>query len=181
MLLVGDGEYIYVGKFMPGWGHRIYKYDADLNMLNTYEIGGGPFAHANGAAIMYYDERFYLAAPSTLAPGQNDIFSLLVYDLDWLPAQERRVILEDPGMLSMVTALYRRGGNGHFVIHYARMSEDSGGPIYRAVYDQDWNILENVMVLDGAWDRPHAAAAGDRLFLGYDGEKLSISRFDITP
>jgi hypothetical protein len=181
MLLAGDGEFIYVGKFLPGMGHRIYKYDADLNLLNTYEIGGGPYAHSNGAAIMYYDERFYLVSPKTLVPGQNDLFYLLVFDRDWLPTQERRVILDNPGILSMVTALYRRDNYGQFVIHYTRMSDDSGGPIYRAVYDQDWNLMEDVIVFDGAWHRPHALVVGDRLFLGYDGERLSISSFDITP
>jgi hypothetical protein len=152
-----------------------------LNQLGTYEIGGGPFQHANGAAALYYDERFYLAAPQTLAPGLNDVFYLLVFDRDWLPTQERRVILEDEGMLSLVTALYRRDSAGDFVIHYARMSDDQGGPIYRAVYDRDWNLLENVQVLEGNYNRPHAVVVGDRLFLGYDGGGVSISRFDITP
>jgi len=180
MLLVGDGEYIYVGKFMPGRGHRIYKYDADLNLQGTYEIGGGPFQHSNGAVALYHDEHFYLVAPATLAPGENDQFYLLVFDRDWLPSQDRRTILEDEGMLSLVTALYYRDGVGNFVIHYARMSDDQGGPIYRAVYDQDWNLLENVLVLEGAYNRPHAVVVDDHLFLGYDGDRLGLSRFSIS-
>ncbi len=180
MLLVGDGEYIYVGKFMPGQGHRIYKYDADLNLQGTYEIGGGPFQHSNGAALLYYEDHFYLVAPATLAPGENDMFYLLVFDRDWLPSQERRVILEDPGMISLVTALYHREGADNFVIHYARGSGAEGGPLYRAVYDRDWNLLENVMVLDGTYQRPHAVVVGDSLFLGSDGDQVSLSRFDIS-
>src|SRR3989339_2281544 len=30
MFLVGDGTYIYVGKFLPGTGHKVYKYDSNL-------------------------------------------------------------------------------------------------------------------------------------------------------
>src|SRR3972149_8198060 len=48
MLLVGDGTYIYVGKFLPGTGHKVYKYDSNLNNLDSYTIGGGTNTHANG-------------------------------------------------------------------------------------------------------------------------------------
>ncbi len=180
MLLVGDGEYLYVGKFRPGQGHRIYKYDADLNLQDSFEIGGGSFQHSNGAVALYHDERFYLLAPATLAPGENDVFYLLVFERNWVPSQDRRIVLEDPGMLSLVTALYYRDQAGNFVVHYARSPDPQGGPLYRAVYDQDWNLLENVAILEGTYNRPHAVVVGDSLFLGYDGDRVRISRFDIA-
>src|SRR3989304_6187216 len=45
MLLVGDGTYIYAGKFLPGTGHKIYKYDSNLTNHGTYTIGGGTNTH----------------------------------------------------------------------------------------------------------------------------------------
>src|SRR3989337_958122 len=143
MLLVGDGTYIYAGKFLPGTGHKIYKYDSNLTNHGTYTIGGGSNTHANGAAAVYTNDQFHLVAPFTLAPGLNDEFYRIIFDSNWNVVQNKKSILPDKGMLSIVSALSVESNSQEFIIHYGRGSSDAGGPLYRATYDSNWDSLSN--------------------------------------
>ena len=181
MFLVGDGTYIYVGKFLPGTGHRVYKYNSNLVYQNSFEIGGGTNTHANGAAAVYTNNQFHLVAPFTLAPGQNDEFYRFIFDNDWNIVKNKETILSDEGMLSIVSALSVEPNSQEFIIHYGRGSSDAGGPLYRAVYDSDWNLLSNTQAIDGTWTRPHSVIVNDTLYVGYDGSSsVQLSSFDIT-
>src|SRR3990167_7771580 len=181
MLLVGDGTYIYAGKFLPGTGHKIYKYDSNLTNHGTYTIGGGSNTHANGAAAVYTNNQFHLVAPFTLAPGQNDDFYRIIFDNDWNIVKNKVTILSDKGMLNIVSALSVEPNSQEFIIHYGRGSGDTGGPLYRAVYDSDWIPLSNTQVIDGTWTRPHSVIVNDTLYVGYDGSSnVQLSSFTIT-
>ena len=181
MFLVGDGTYIYAGKFLPGTGHTVYKYDSNLTNPGSYTIGGGTNTHANGAAAVYTNNQFHLVAPFTLAPGQNDEFYRIIFDNDWIVVKNKAPILSDDGMLSIVSALSVEPNSQEFIIHYGRGSSDAGGPLYRAVYDSDWNLLSNTQVIDGTWTRPHSVIVNDTLYVGYDGSSsVQLSSFDIT-
>jgi len=181
MFLVGDGTYIYVGKFQPGTGHKVYKYDSNLKNLDSYTIGGGTNTHANGAAAVYTNNQFHLVAPFTLAPGQNDEFYRIIFDNDWNVVKNKTTILSDEGMLSIVSALSVEPNSQEFIIHYGRGSSDTGGPLYRAVYDSDWNLLSNTQAIDGSWTRPHSIIVNETIYVGYDGSSsVQLSSFDIT-
>src|SRR3989339_1332135 len=181
MFLVGDGTYIYVGKFQPGTGHTVYKYDSNLTNLGSYTIGGGTNTHANGAAAVYTNNQFHLVAPFTLAPGQNDEFYRIIFDNDWNVVKNKMTILSDEGMLSIVSALSVEPNSQEFIIHYGRGSSDAGGPLYRAVYDPNWELLSNTQVVDGTWTRPHSVIVNDTLYVGYDGSSsIKLSSFTIT-
>ncbi len=181
MFLVGDGVYIYVGKFLPGTGHTVYKYESGLNVLASYTIGGGTNTHANGAAAVYTNSQFHLVAPFTLAPGQNDEFYRFILDNDWKILQNKETILSDEGMLGIVSALSVEPNSQEFIIHYGRGSGDAGGPLYRAVYDSNWNLLSNTEVIGGTWTRPHSVIVNNILYVGYDGSSsVQLSIFAIT-
>src|SRR3990172_7846552 len=181
MFLVGDGTYIYAGKFLPGTGHTVYKYDSNLTNLDSYTIGGGTNTHANGAAAVYTNNQFHLVAPFTLAPGQNDEFYRIIFDNGWNVVKNKTTILSDAGMLGIVSALSVEPNSQQFIIHYGRGSSDAGGPLYRAVYDSDWNLLSNTQVIDGIWTRPHSVIVNDTLYVGYDGgSSVKLSSFTIT-
>src|SRR3989337_2145240 len=181
MVLVGDGTYIYVGKFQPGTGHKVYKYDSNLKNLDSYTIGGGTNTHANGAAAVYTNNQFHLVAPFTLAPGQNDEFYRIIFDNGWNVVKNKTTILSDEGMLSIVSALSVEPNSQEFIIHYGRGSSDAGGPLYRATYDSNWNLLSNTQVIDGTWTRPHSVIVNDTLYVGYDGSSsVQLSSFTIT-
>ena len=181
MFLVGDGTYIYAGKFLPGTGHTVYKYDSNLKKLDSYTIGGGTNTHANGAAAVYTNNQFHLVAPFTLAPGQNDEFYRIIFDNDWIVVKNKTTILSDDGMLSIVSALSVEPNSQEFIIHYGRGSSDAGGPLYRATYDSNWDSLSNTQVIDGTWTRPHSVIVNDTLYVGYDGSSsVQLSSFTIT-
>src|SRR3972149_7579551 len=181
MLLVGDGTYIYAGKFLPGTGHKIYKYDSNLTNHGTYTIGGGTNTHANGAAAVYTNDQFHLVAPFTLAPGLNDEFYKIIFDSKGNVVQNKKSILPDKGMLSIVSALSVESNSQEFIIHYGRGSSDAGGPLYRATYDSNWDSLSNTQAIDGTWTRPHSVIVNDTLYVGYDGSSsVQLSSFDIT-
>src|SRR3989304_1430741 len=135
MFLVGDGTYIYVGKFQPGTGHKVYKYDSNLKNLDSYTIGGGTNTHANGAAAVYTNNQFHLVAPFTLAPGQNDEFYRIIFDNDWNVVKNKETILSDKGMLSIVSALSVEPNSQEFIIHYGRGSCDAVGPRFMVSYN----------------------------------------------
>ena len=183
MLMVGDGTNVCVGKFLPGTGHRIYKYDADLNLLMTTNIGDPPMdnIHANGAAATYYNGNYYLVAPDTLQPGNNYRYSRLIFDSNWQCISNKTTILSNSvPALSIVSGLSREPISGSFIMHYGFATNDAGGPIYMTIYDSGWNLLTNTPVLDGQFARPHSVIVGDKLYLGYDGSGTHLSMFSIS-
>jgi len=183
MFLVGDGESVSVGKFLPGTGHEVHRFDADLNWLDTVIIGNGPNRHANGASAIFVDDHYHLVAPGTLAPGMNDSVYRIIYDRDWSVAQVREEIIHDPGMITLVTGLSHEPGSDTFLVHYTRDPDDGGGDISRAVFDRDWTWIETDLALEGEFMRPHSVVTGDLLFLSYeDGSNfaLRLTSWDIT-
>ena len=181
MLLVGDGTYINVGKFVPGTGHKILRYDEDLNWQSNYTEGGGDNIHANGAAATFFNNQFYVVAPQYVGPGANGRYYRLVYDSNWNIVQARTTILEDAGNLGLITALSTR--DDQFIVHYCRGSS-GGNPIARAVFDCNWNLLKNETAYMGALHVPHTVIVNDDIFLGYGNETMGfrahIAKFSMT-
>jgi hypothetical protein len=187
MFLVGDGSKIHVGKFHPGQGHDIYTFDANLNSegsaipIGNTGSGNETNQHANGAAAIFHNNQFHLVAPETLAPGQGDYFYRIVFDKDWDVVEERTIILTDMTMLGIVSGLSHEPNTDTFIVHYTRGDTDGGGYIYQAIYDGNWAMLENeVLISTGNYQRPHSLLLGNDLFLGYDSAGVYLSKFKVT-
>ncbi len=187
MFLVGDGSRVHVGKFQPGQGHDIYVFDADLNSMGAaIPIGNtGPGndtnQHANGAAAIFHNNQLHLVAPETLVPGQGDYFYQIIFDKDWNVVRERTTILTDMTMLGIVSGLSHEPNTDTFIVHYTRGDTDGGGPIYQAIYDSNWALLENqVLISTGNYQRPHSLFVGDDLFVGYDSAGVFLSKFNVS-
>ena len=187
MFLVGDGSRVHVGKFQPGQGHDVYVFDADLNSIGAAipigNTGNGNSInqHANGAVAIFHDDQFHLVAPETLAPGEGDYFYQIIFDADWNVVRGRIEILTDMTMLGIVSGLSHEPNTDTFIVHYTRGDTDGGGPIYQAVYDSDWALLENaVLVATDNYQRPHSVFVDDDLFLGYDSAGVYLSKFNVS-
>ena len=187
MFLVGDGSKIHVGKFHPGQGHDIYTFDANLNSegsaipIGNTGPGNETNQHANGSAAIFHNNQFHLVAPETLAPGQGDYFYRIVFDKDWDVVEERTIILTDMTMLGIVSGLSHEPNTDTFIVHYTRGDTDGGGYIYQAIYDGNWAMLENeVLISTGNYQRPHSLFLGNDLFLGYDSASVYLSKFKVT-
>lgn len=174
MLLFGDGERVYVGKFLPGTGHEISVYGPDLVEITRYDVGGRIDTHANGAAALVVDGVVHLVAPDTLAPGENDRYRLIRFGLDGAPVGSSVEILRRPG-LSIVSGLVFDDVSGTFLVFYGEdpNGDGSGGDIRMASYDTDWVLLDDVLLVEGSNHRPHAAIDGDDLYVGYDTSDLT--------
>ncbi len=186
MFLVGDGKDIHVGKFHPGQGHDVYSFDSDLNSLGAATpIGNTGHSnatnqHSNGAAAIFHNNKFHLVAPETLAPGQGDWFARIIFDSDWNIVEERRVILTDSAMLGIVSGLSHEPVTDTFIVHYTRGDTDGGGSVYQAVYNSDWDLLQNEVAISGTYQRPHSVFVDNDLFVGYDSAGVYLSKLNVT-
>ena len=178
MFLVGDGDKVHVGKFLPGKGHEVYHFDGDLNAMGSTVIGDGPdWQHANGASAWFHDDQFTVVAPQTLAPGEGDVFYRLVYDSEWRGVESRKVLISDPTMLGIVSGLTLDPNSGSWLVHYARSPHDYGGDLYLSSFDAEWNLLHTGLAVSGTAQRPHSLVVGDTLYLGYDGGGAYLASF----
>lgn len=180
MLLVTDGETLSVGKFLPAVGHRIYEFDADLNLLDSVPIGDGDAMHANGAAAVFANGQYHLLAPMTLAPTVNRQFQHLVFDEYWGLVSGPDFVLERD-FLGMVTALEFEEETGHFIAHFNEDTAGVGGNIHRLVYDNDWNLVDDSVVAEGEFARPHTVMVPGEIWLGYDADgEVWLNRFSMS-
>ena len=144
-------------------------------------VGNATNQHANGAAAIFHNNQFHLVAPETLAPGQGDYFYRIVFDKDWDIVEERTIILTDMTMLGIVSGLSHEPNTDTFIVHYTRGDTDGGGYIYQAIYDGNWAMLENeVLISTGNYQRPHSLFVDNELFLGYDSAGVYLSKFHVT-
>ena len=182
MLLAGDGTHIYIGKFVPGQGHIIYKYDNELNFIKKTLIGGGDDRHSNGAVLIYYANKLCLIAPDTLAPHQNSNYSRITFDENLQIITHKTTILTHQNSLSIVSAASIEPYSNNLIIHYANVSTNTdGGNIYRAIFDNDFKLLSDTSVRQGNWQRPHSLVLNDKLYLAYDSvPSVEASIFNIT-
>jgi len=144
-------------------------------------VGNATNQHANGAAAIFHNNQFHIVAPETLAPGQGDYFYHIVFDIDWDVVEERTIILADPTMLGIVSGLSHEPNTDTFIVHYTRGDTDGGGYIYQAIYDSNWTLLANeVLISSGNYQRPHSLFVDNELFLGYDSAGVYLSKFHVT-
>lgn len=188
MFLVGDGTDIFIGKYSPfvAGGHQVFQYDENLAYVNDFLIGMPSHTHANGAAAIFQNSQFELVAPETLGPGFGDYMYGITADGSWTPTAARRTLITDPTFISLTTGLNVEPVTGDFIVHYVRDSTGSGGDIYRALFDKEWTLLENAVVLTGPdLHRPHGVIVNGRLYLGYDSDaggvlSIYVSVYDIS-
>ena len=180
MFMVSNDNGIGIGTFEPGVGHQILALDSDYELKDTVTIGGGEAVHANGASGVYVDDRIHLLAPITLAPATNDRFIHLEIGGDW-ELLDSEVVMRGNGELGMVSALTFLPEYRLFVAHYTDGMEDTGGDITRLIFDEDWNLLDQRVVLEGVWSRPKSLLVNDRFYLCADGgEAVRLHVYELT-
>ena len=184
MLLVGDGSNVYAGKFFPDDPpaiHRIRKYDTNLNWMANYSEGIGDSSHVNGGSTLYHNGLFYMVAPYRIGPGNNSLFYLIKYNSEWEAVQDPKCILNDTGKLGLINGLSI--WNHQFIIHYC-YGPNEANPIARAVYDCNWNLLQNETVYSGDNHAPHTIIVNNTMYLGYTNEtsyfKGCLAKFNLS-
>ena len=81
----------------------------------------------------------------------------------------------------MVSALSYLPEYGFFIAHYADGMSADGGDVTRLIFDEDWNLLDQRVVLEGTWTRVRSAVIDDRLYLCADGGgSIRVMGFDLV-
>ncbi|MBI2441099.1 MAG: hypothetical protein HYV35_06990 [Lentisphaerae bacterium] len=184
MLLFGDGEYLYVGKFYPEGqaAHKIYKYDGNLNFITNYIEGTTSNTHANADTAMYLDGNFYFVSPQYVGPNINEKYYRIVYDTNFNTVKTREIILQDTNKLGTVNGLSYY--NGRFIVHYMKGSNEAN-PVGRAVYDAiNWSSIQNETIISGSNHATHTIIVNNALYLGYTeqspGFHSRLAKYTIT-
>lgn len=180
--LVAEPEGVAVGHFLPGHGHRVFRFAKDGTPRGTVDIGGGGFRHANGSSANPVEDGFALWASQTLAPNQPGVVTWIQVSRDWETTSRRATIEVDRANLSMPSAV--RCASGEWIVHLRQISDLAGGPaprpggampadmgdIVRYVVDEDGSIAGREVIAEGEFARPHALLARDRLLTTWDGD-----------
>lgn len=193
MFLVESPEGVAAGFFLVGYGNRIYKFDQDLNLLGTKDIGGGEIRHSNGSSALMVDNQYFVFATDSLNPLQQGKIRLLKFDSDWNFISSQTLIDEEETNAAMGSAVVLDDGS---IILVARLIPDvyprgvrapmaiigetpDFGQLIRFVFDPDGELLSReTIVEDTIGNRPHVSLVDDLLLTGWDasGGYLRIDR-----
>ena len=58
MFLIEEPDGVAAAFFLPGIGHKLFRMDTDLNIIETKNIGGGLLSHGNGSSAILTDDGF---------------------------------------------------------------------------------------------------------------------------
>ena len=197
MFLVAEKDGVAVGHFLPGTGHKIFRFDKDAKLKGTVDVGGGQYAHTNGSSAEMTETGFIIFATETLAPDMEGGVKKIVTDLNWKPLNAVSLLQEDGKNIVMATSVLLE--NGYRVIN-ARVRDDAktfdptsppeapapgqsllddAGAIVRYIISPgDKVVSQETLDAQGA-NRPHTLLAGDLLITTWDsksGVKLRIDR-----
>ena len=189
MFAVAEPDGIAVGHFLPGHGNRIFRFTTDGKPRESIDIGGGRYAHANGASALPHDEGFTLLAPDTLAPDVECRVSRIEFDADWNPRSIQRLIDEPRTGAAMPSAVWiaedrlllharirtgvspRRRDRGRRPGGGAHPSDE--GSIVRFLFDENGQELARETIAERG-NRPHTILWGSRVLTTWDGEGLRL-------
>ncbi|MCM8811654.1 MAG: hypothetical protein NC910_01210 [Candidatus Omnitrophica bacterium] len=183
MFLVAELKGVAVGHFLPGFGHRIYRFGMDGTSGDPIDFGGGLYRHANGASAERVPAGFLVFAPMSLNPLMRSSIRLIRTDENWRPNRVVEAIAEDgmnivmpssvtlPSGYRIVHARVRVVGNGENEPgpgHGQRHSDD--GMIVRYVLDPNFTVVSRQVIVSHSGNRPHTALFGNLLLTSWDGD-----------
>lgn len=183
MFLVEEPDGVTVGHFLPKTGHRLFRYDTDLTLVNTLDIGGGEYVHANGASALRTENGFVVLAPTSMQPFVEGSIKLMQYDAAWQAQSMITLIAESGSNIAMASGAY----TGGYLIVHARVienatsrasSNDSSGAIVRYVFDSNNKQLDRTVLLSSNGQRPHATISDTDLVTSWDIGTSAALRVD---
>jgi hypothetical protein len=191
MFLVAESDGVAVGHFLPGFGHRMYRFDQNGTPRDPVDFGGGPYRHANGASAERTAGGFLVFAPLTLNPLMYSSIRVIQADADWQPSNKFEPIAEDDMNIVMPSSVALP--SGYRIVH-ARVRALGGeqrepgpaherrpmddGMIVRYVLDPSFRVVSRETVAPRGANRPHTALFGDLLLTTWDGDGAVWLRVD---
>jgi len=173
LFLVAEPDGVAVGHFLPGVGHRIFRFDRAGVFLGTADLGGGRFRHANGASAETIPDGYRILAPETLDPTRPSAILEILADPGWRAVSVRRVLWEPGANLAMTSSVPLPTG-GRILLARVRtldgttMPGDDAGAIVRYRLDPRGRLVAREPIVASAANRPGAARMGELLLTTYE-------------
>lgn len=189
MLLFAEPDGVTVGHFYPTYGTHLYRFNTDLELVDTLDIGSGDAAHGNGSFIIPVDDGFDLLATTTLNPAAYSGVSLVHYNFDWEVESVTELVTEDEKNTNMPMGGYLPGG---YLVFSARQIEgtaaegedppvrlgDDSGNVVQYVFGPDLRQVEKRTVASGGYNRTHLLIRNKKLISSWDASNAGYVQID---
>jgi hypothetical protein len=193
MFLIEEPDGVAAAFFLPGIGHKLFRMDTDLNIIETKNIGGGLLSHGNGSSAILTDDGFSVLAADTIVQQMQSGVRLLKYDFDWEFVEEIDLVNFDEQSIGMTSGAYL--DDGSFVLQTRTNPESSargetlpppsgttnedGGYVTRYLFDSQFNLAS----IDYLYEkinahRVHTSLIGNLLLTTWDTIGQTTIRID---
>ena len=181
LFLVSEPDGVTVGHFLPGTGHRLFRFDVQGALIGTIDIGGSQFFHSNGASAIGTASGYSVLAPENLNPVATSAIKELEYDNSWNPIKSGFLADDDGTHYSMpsgvrldtgyqiVNVKVIEGVNPRGVFATASTIIDDSGSLIRLIVSPDGGVVDRQVLESSGVNRPHTTLIGDRLITTWDG------------
>ncbi len=188
--LIAEPEGVAVGHFLPGHGHRVFRFDKSGRLQGKIDVGGGKFRHSNGSSVLATESGYQILATEFLNFVQQGGVLFLDTDRDWNPKSARLALDEERKNIAMASGV--RLPTGHLILNakvcsnaYPRgqrppppPKEQKGlapddGSIVRYVLSPEGKVLGKTLLAERGC-RPHTLLRGDLLITTWDGAGLTV-------
>ena len=195
MFLVPEDKGVTAGFYLPGTGHKLFRLDSDLNLLENINIGGGDYTHGNGSSAKKVENGYDLIAVDQMNMLQQGAVNLIKFDADWNPIKKISLVDIDKTNIGMASGVYT--DNGTLIVN-ARVYESAypkgelpppadpnaplaqdGAKIKRFTFDSNYKLLSTEEIYnqtDG--NRPHTSIIDDKLITAWDAGGKAYLRID---
>lgn len=198
MFLVAEPGGIAVAHFLPGSGHRVFRFTFDGTFRGTVDVGGGRFRHSNGSSGLATTNGFIIVANDTLQPNAYSAVRAISADASWKPTDLVTLVAEPSTSIVMPTAALLP--SGHWIVHarvrtgatpegqaappVAPGRDSDAGAIVRYVLASDRTVVSRTVIAPSGANRPHTVLVGDLLLTTWDEEgqvRLRVDRVTQQP
>lgn len=192
MMLVEEPNGVTVGHFYPAHGQRLFRFNTDLELQETKDIGGGDYVHGNSSTALPIDGGFMLLAIDTINNVAHSKLQRMIFDKDWNEVSVDTLVNLDSTNISMPNGVFTEDG---YLIVTARVDEgaypegemppppenggnvgapeDDSAGIWRFVFSPNKKntLISRVELQEEGANRPHASIVDDQLVVIWDGDK----------
>lgn len=193
MFMVAEPSGLAVAHFLPGFGHRIFRFAFDGTPRGTVDVGGGRSRHSNGSSGLATANGYIVVANDTLQPNTYSAVRAIGVDASWKPTDLVTLIAEPatnivmptgvllPSGYWIVNARVRTGAapEGQAALPIAPGPGSDAGAIVRYVLAPDRSVVSRTVIAPSGANRPHAVLVGDLLLTTWDEEghvRLRVDR-----
>ncbi len=183
MMLTTDSTYVYVLHFLPPSRQVIYTYDFNLNTVVPAMNTSATLPHNNLGGIVFRENQFNIFSANGF--GHNTNLIVTKWDSIWQPIGSVPITLipsvnGDGNFFASGCEFDRINNKWYIGFNHIESSSTIGNEhIDIAVFDTNFNLLENEHITGPASNRPHFLIKNGYLFMVYDAAGVFIHKYRI--